>query len=101
PEMVRPSRHVDVVFEPVLQSSKMRQLDQVLQTVAPKDVIITLVGESGTGKEVLARRVHESSGRQQGPFIPVNCAAVPDTLFESEFFGHERGAFTGATERVK
>jgi transcriptional regulator with PAS, ATPase and Fis domain len=99
--MVRPSRQIDVVFEPILQSSKMRQLDQVLKTVAPKDVIITLVGESGTGKEVLARRVHESSGRRQGPFIPVNCAAVPDALFESEFFGHERGAFTGATERVR
>jgi transcriptional regulator with PAS, ATPase and Fis domain len=84
-----------------MRSTNMRRLDHVLSAVASKDVTITLVGESGTGKEVLARRIHEGSGRRTGPFIPVNCAAIPDTLFESEFFGHERGAFTGATERAK
>jgi transcriptional regulator with PAS, ATPase and Fis domain len=100
-EMKRNLRHPDVVFEPIMRSSTMRQLDRVLNAVASKDVTITLVGESGTGKEVLARRIHESSGRRSGPFIPVNCAAIPDALFESEFFGHERGAFTGATERAR
>jgi transcriptional regulator with PAS, ATPase and Fis domain len=79
----------------------MRRLDQMLKTVATKEVTISLIGESGSGKEVLARRVHELSSRRGGPFIPINCAAIPEALFESELFGHERGAFTGATERVK
>jgi len=88
-----------VVFEPVMRSLSMRRIDQILQTVAPKDVTVTLIGESGTGKEILARRTHELSKRRAGPFIPINCAAIPDALFESELFGHEKGAFTGASER--
>jgi DNA-binding NtrC family response regulator len=84
-----------------MRSPAMRNLDRVLRTVATKDVGISLVGESGTGKEVLARRIHELSGRRAGPFTPINCAAIPEQLFESELFGHERGAFTGATERVR
>jgi transcriptional regulator with PAS, ATPase and Fis domain len=84
-----------------MQSANMRRLDQVLRAVAPKDVTITLVGESGTGKEVLARRAHELSPRRTGPFVPINCAAIPEALFESELFGHERGAFTGASERAR
>jgi DNA-binding NtrC family response regulator len=79
----------------------MRRLDHKLRAVAPKEVGISLVGESGTGKEILARRIHELSPRRAGPFIPINCAAVPEALFESELFGHEKGAFTGATERMK
>lgn len=79
----------------------MRRVDLTLRTVASKDVTVTLIGESGTGKEVLARRVHELSARRAGPFVPINCAAIPEALFESEVFGHERGAFTGATERAK
>src|SRR5690349_14111174 len=78
----------------------MRQVEQVLRAVAGKEVIVTLVGESGAGKEVLARRIHELSERRTGPFVPINCAAIPEALFESELFGHERGAFTGATERA-
>jgi transcriptional regulator with PAS, ATPase and Fis domain len=78
----------------------MRKLDSILHLVAGKDVVLTLVGESGTGKEVLARRAHELSTRRTGPFVPINCAAIPEALFESEFFGHERGAFTGASERA-
>jgi DNA-binding NtrC family response regulator len=79
----------------------MRQLDRIVRVVADKDVVVTLVGESGTGKEVLARRVHELSARRAGPFVPINCAAIPEALFESELFGHEKGAFTGATDRAR
>jgi DNA-binding NtrC family response regulator len=86
---------------PVLRSQSMRALDRMLRAVAPKDVVVTLVGESGTGKEVLARRVHDLSPRKAGPFVPINCAAIPEALFESELFGHERGAFTGASERAR
>jgi DNA-binding NtrC family response regulator len=82
-------------------SAAMRQLDRVIRAVAPKDVTVTLVGESGTGKEVLSRRVHELSARRSGPFVPINCAAIPEALFESELFGHEKGAFTGASERAR
>jgi DNA-binding NtrC family response regulator len=79
----------------------MRELDRVIRAVAAKEVGITIIGESGTGKEVLARRVHELSNRRAGPFVPINCAAIPEALFESELFGHERGAFTGANERAR
>ncbi len=84
-----------------MASTAMRKLDRVVRVVAAKDVCVTLVGESGSGKEVLARRMHELSPRRTGPFIPINCAAIPEALFESELFGHERGAFTGASERVR
>ncbi|MBK8170215.1 MAG: sigma-54-dependent Fis family transcriptional regulator [Sandaracinaceae bacterium] len=77
----------------------MRKADQILRAVAAKEVTLTLIGESGSGKEVLARRAHEISERRKGPFIPINCAAIPEALFESELFGHERGAFTGANAR--
>lgn len=79
----------------------MREVDRVIRAVAPKEVGISIVGESGTGKEVLARRVHDLSHRRAGPFVPINCAAIPEALFESELFGHERGAFTGANERAR
>jgi DNA-binding NtrC family response regulator len=97
---VAKKRQFDIVFEPVIRAPAMRRVDQTLRAVAGKDVTVTLIGESGTGKEVLARRVHELSNRRAGPFVPINCAAIPDALFESELFGHERGAFTGATERT-
>jgi transcriptional regulator with PAS, ATPase and Fis domain len=81
-----------------MESPAMREFDRVLRAVAVKDVTVTLVGESGVGKEVMARRLHDLSPRRRGPFVPINCAAIPDTLFESELFGHERGAYTGAIE---
>jgi DNA-binding NtrC family response regulator len=99
--MAARKRLPDVVFEPVMRSLAMRKADQIVRLVAGKDVTLTLIGESGTGKEVLARRAHELSERRRGPFVPINCAAIPDALFESELFGHERGAFTGASERVR
>ena len=79
----------------------MRQLDRTLRVISDKDVVITFVGESGTGKEVLARRVHELSSRGAQPFVPINCGAIPESLFESELFGHEKGAFTGANQLVR
>ena len=84
-----------------MQSAAMGELDRVIRAVAAKEVGITFTGESGTGKEILARRVHELSHRRTGPFVPINCAAIPEQLFESELFGHERGAFTGANERAR
>lgn len=94
-------RSPNTVLVPVMLSPAMRELDRMVQAVAPKDVIVTLIGESGAGKEVVARRIHDLSKRRAGPFVPINCAAIPESLFESELFGHERGAFTGATERVR
>ncbi len=79
----------------------MRQLDRVVRLIAAKDVVVTFIGESGTGKEVLARRIHDLSHRRHGPFVPINCAAIPEGLFESELFGHEKGAFTGASDRAR
>jgi DNA-binding NtrC family response regulator len=83
-----------------MASPVMRSFERVLRAVAVKEVTVTFVGESGSGKEVMARRLHELSPRRRGPFIPINCAAIPETLFESELFGHERGAYTGANERA-
>lgn len=74
-----------------------RQVLRVADAVAANDCVVLLEGESGTGKELIARRIHERSERAQGPFIPVNCPGVSETLFESQFYGHVRGAFTGAT----
>ena len=85
----RSNRASDVVFDPIMCSRSMRQLDRTLRAIAPKQVAVSLIGESGTGKEVLARRIHELSARHTGPFIAINCAAVPEALIESELFGHE------------
>ncbi len=99
--MPRSKRQPDIVLEPIMCSSAMKKVDRVLQAVAGKDVTLTLIGESGSGKEVLARRAHELSERRTSTFIPINCAAIPEALFESELFGHERGAFTGASDRAR
>jgi DNA-binding NtrC family response regulator len=95
----KPSAPRSLVIEPVMLSPVMRAFDRMLRAVAVKEVVVTLVGESGSGKEVMARRLHELSPRREGPFVPINCAAIPESLFESELFGHERGAFTGAVDR--
>src|SRR5438477_11088422 len=82
------------------ESSVMRRLLQTLATAAPTRATVLLQGESGTGKELVARALHDQSERAEGPFIKLNCAALPEGLVESALFGHERGAFTGAFKRV-
>ncbi|PPE73832.1 response regulator [Solimonas fluminis] len=77
----------------------MRAVSDRIQRVAGADITVLIRGESGTGKELAARAIHERSARAAGPFIAVNCAAIPDSLIEAELFGHEKGAFTGATQR--
>ncbi len=79
-------------------SPAMHEIFERIQRVAPTDATVLVLGESGTGKELVARAVHEQSPRQGQPLITVNCAAIPDNLLESELFGHEKGAFTGAVE---
>jgi len=81
------------------RSPAMVRLQQMIERVAPTDATVFISGESGTGKEMIAREIYRRSPRRQQPFIKVNCAAISENLIESEFFGHERGAFTGATEK--
>ena len=82
--------------ELVGKSVSLKRVVEMAQRAAPAEVTVLIEGESGTGKEVLARAIHRLSARKDGPLIPVNCAAIPEGLLESELFGHERGAFTGA-----
>ena len=89
----------DDTRELVYRDEAMINLVKLAQQIAPLDASILITGESGTGKEVMARYVHSHSVRARGPFISVNCAAIPEQLLESELFGHEKGAFTGAVAR--
>jgi DNA-binding NtrC family response regulator len=99
-------RRVDVGFSdhfgPLVGASpKMRRVFGVLEKIAPTPLSVLIIGETGTGKELVAKAIHDASPRKDGPFIVVDCGSIPPTLAESILFGHERGSFTGATERRK
>src|SRR5205085_9579740 len=87
----------DEVLEIVDENPAMAAVVKRAEAAARTDSTILLTGESGSGKDILARHIHSQSSRSSMPMITINCGALPETLFESEFFGHERGAFTGAT----
>ncbi len=94
-------RAAPAAFEGMISSDPaMRQMFELVERVAPADAAVTILGETGTGKELVARALHRLSGRREAAFIPVNCSAIAESLIESELFGHEKGAFSGA-ERLR
>ena len=95
-ENQRLKRELNPAGNLVGESRQIRQLEEFISRVAQSDSTVLIRGESGTGKEVVARSIHQSSPRQERPFVAINCAAIPETLLESELFGHEKGAYTGA-----
>ena len=95
----RTLRDSGILGSMVGRSKQMREIFGLIERIAPSNVSVLITGESGTGKEMVARTLHEMSSRKSRPFVAVNCAAIPETLIESEIFGHEKGAFTGAAER--
>jgi DNA-binding NtrC family response regulator len=99
-ETIRRQSRDEGVLGPLVGSSpQMKAIFKMIEQVAPSNVSVLVTGESGTGKELVARALHDLSSRRNKPFVAVNCAAIPETLIESEIFGHEKGAFTGAVER--
>ena len=103
-ENVRLREKVDQLVTPthiIGDSSRMRKVLELVKSVAATDSTVLIRGESGTGKELIAQAIHANSNRRYFPIIPVNCGALPETLLESELFGHEKGAFTGAHYRRK
>ncbi len=95
-ENLRLAAGVNLQHSMVGESDRMKDVYRFLSRVAPSDATVLVGGESGTGKELVARAIHRNSPRAGGPFVPINCAAIPEGLLESELFGYERGAFTGA-----
>ena len=95
----RKLRDIGVLGSLVGPSKRMQEVFRLIEMVAPSTASVLITGESGTGKELVARTVHGLSTRKSKPFVAINCAAIPETLIESEIFGHEKGAFTGALER--
>ena len=95
-ENSRLKRELNPVSSLVGESRQIRQMEEFISRVAQSDSTVLIRGESGTGKEVVARSIHQSSPRNELPFVAINCAAIPETLLEAELFGHEKGAYTGA-----
>jgi DNA-binding NtrC family response regulator len=95
----RKLRDIGVLGSLVGPSKKMQEIFRLIEMVAPSTASVLITGDSGTGKELVARTIHSLSHRKAMPFVAINCAAIPETLIESEIFGHEKGAFTGALER--
>jgi len=93
----RQSKHSSIVGE----SSAIQDIKAMIEKVAPSDARVMITGPNGSGKELIARQLHDLSGRKKGPFVEVNCAAIPSELIESELFGHEKGAFTSAVKQKK
>ncbi len=91
--------HKGMLGEMLGRSAAMQRVFEHIQQVAPTSASVLITGESGTGKEMVAQTIHKLSPRRSGPFVAINCAALPESLIESELFGHEKGAFTGAAER--
>jgi DNA-binding NtrC family response regulator len=97
--LTRQLREAGRLGELVGQSKVMQDVMRVVETAAPSSASVLITGETGSGKEMAARTIHQLSPRAERPFVPINCSAIPETLMESEIFGHEKGAFTGAAER--
>ncbi len=94
-------KKIDKTYELIGESPAIKQVKEMIERVAPTDARVLIIGENGTGKEIVARLLHEKSNRANGPFVEVNCAAIPSELIESELFGHEKGAFTSAYKSRK
>lgn len=96
-----PPEAEEEIEEMIGTSERIRRIFTTIRKVATTDVPVLIIGESGTGKELTAKAIHERSARKEGPFVTINCGAIPETLLESELFGHEKGAFTGAVQQKK
>ncbi len=98
-KIIEAKKHMAYSFADIIgRSPQMERLFQTIPVLAQSDVSIMITGETGTGKDLVAEAIHQTSNRSSGPFIKINCGALPETLLESEIFGHQKGAFTGATE---
>ena len=89
----------DIESDMIGHSNKMKDIFSLIQKLSKVDTTVLIRGENGTGKELVAKAIHYNSPRKSGPFIAINCGAIPENLMESELFGHEKGAFTGAVQR--
>ncbi len=99
-ELLRESLDKKIHFEKIIsESGEMKEVFRLMEKVRQNDLCVLVLGESGTGKELIARAIHYNGHRKDGPFVVVNCASIPKDLLESEFFGHEKGSFTGAYQR--